>query len=75
MKKLKAEIRLMKAAFLAIAMLMVVIFGFMLAVAEMVGATAGMVILLVLLLTAELLSLAASGVLPFGDKENDEEDK
>lgn len=39
MKKLRAEIRIMKMAFLAIALLMAVIFGFVMAIAESIGAT------------------------------------
>lgn len=75
MKKLRAEIQLMKAAFLAISMFMTVIFGFMMAVAEIVGGSAAMVIILVLTCTVTLLSLAASGVLPFGNGEEDSGDE
>ena len=70
MKKLRAEIQIMKAAFLANAMLMMVILGFIISLMEDVGATFSMIILTILVMTAGLLSLSASGVLPFGDEED-----
>lgn len=70
MKKLRAEIQLMKAAFLANAMLMMVIFGFIISLMEDVGATFSMIILTILVMTTGLLSLSASGVLPFGGEED-----
>lgn len=70
MKRLKAEIRLMKAAFLANAMLMMIIFGFLISLMGDVRATFSMIILTVIVMTAGLMSLAASGVLPFGTEED-----
>ena len=75
MKKLRAEIRMMKAAFLALACLMAMIFGFMVALTEVIGATVMTVILMCLVLAAAFLSLAASGVLPIGDGEEDGRDE
>lgn len=75
MKKLRAEIRIMKAAFLAIACLMIIIFGFMIAVTEVIGATVMTVILMCLILAAAFLSLAASGVLPIRDGEEDDDNE
>ena len=75
MKKLRAEIQIMKAAFLANAMLMMVIFGFIISLMEDVGATFSMIILTILVMTAGLLSLSASGVLPFGGCEEDNGDE
>lgn len=71
MKKLRAELQLMKAAFLANAMLMMVIFGFLISVIEKVGTTVALVMLTILVMTAALLSLLASGGLPFSDDEED----
>ena len=73
MKKLRAEIKLMKLAFMAISLLMSAVFGFMLAVMEETGASVFMVIILVLVMIVMLLSLAASGVLPFGSEEDESE--
>lgn len=70
MKKLRAELQLMKAAFLANAMLMMVIFGFLISLIGDVGATFSMIILTIIVMTAGLMSLAASGVLPFGGEED-----
>lgn len=70
MKRLKAEIQLMKAAFLANAMLMMIIFGFLISLMEDVGARFSMIVLTIIVLTAGLMSLAASGVLPFGTEED-----
>lgn len=70
MKKLRAELQLMKAAFLANAMLMMIIFGFLISLMEGVGATFSMIVLTVIVMTAGLMSLAASGVLPFGTEED-----
>lgn len=70
MKKLRAEIQLMKAAFLANAMLMMIIFGFLMSLMEGVGATFSMIVLTIIVMTAGLMSLAASGVLPFGTEED-----
>lgn len=70
MKRLKAEIQLMKAAFLANAMLMMIIFGFLISLMEDVGARFSMIVLTIIVLTAGLMSLAASGVLPFGGEED-----
>lgn len=75
MKKLRAEIQLMKAAFLANAMLMMIIFGFLISLIGDVGTTFSMIILTVIVMTAGLMSLAASGVLPFGDDEEDSGDE
>lgn len=71
MKKLRAELQLMKAAFLANAMLMMTIFGFLISLMEEVGATLSMIMLTILVVTAALLSLGASGGLPLGDDEED----
>ena len=70
MKKLRAELQLMKAAFLANAMLMMIIFGFLMSLMEGVGATFSMILLTIIVMTAGLMSLAASGVLPFGTEED-----
>lgn len=70
MKRLKAEIQLMKAAFLANAMLMMIIFGFLISLMGDVGATFSMIVLTIIVMTAALMSLAASGVLPFGGEED-----
>lgn len=70
MKKLRAEIQLMKAAFLANAMLMMIIFGFLISLMSEVRATFSMIFLTVIVLTVGLMSLAASGVLPFGTEED-----
>lgn len=70
MKKLRAEIQLMKAAFLANAMLMMIIFGFLISLMGDVGATFSMIVLTIIVMTAGLMSLAASGVLPFGIEED-----
>lgn len=70
MKKLRAELQLMKAAFLANAMLMMIIFGFLISLMEDVGARFSMIVLTIIVLTAGLMSLAASGVLPFGGEED-----
>lgn len=70
MKKLRAEIQLMKAAFLANAMLMMIIFGFLISLMGDVGATFSMIVLTIIVMTAGLMSLAASGVLPFGGEED-----
>lgn len=70
MKKLRAELQLMKAAFLANAMLMMIIFGFLISLMEGVGATFSMIVLTIIVMTAGLMSLAASGVLPFGTEED-----
>lgn len=70
MKKLRAELQLMKAAFLANAMLMMIIFGFLMSLMEGVGATFSMIVLTIIVMTAGLMSLAASGVLPFGTEED-----
>lgn len=70
MKKLRAEIQLMKAAFLANAMLMMIIFGFLISLMGDVGATFSMIVLTIIVMTAGLMSLAASGVLPFGTEED-----
>ena len=75
MKKLRTEIRMMKAAFLAIACLMVTIFGFFVALTEVIGATVMTVILMCLILAAAFLSLAASGVLPIRDGEEGDDDE
>lgn len=70
MKKLRAELQLMKAAFLANAMLMMIIFGFLISLMEGVGATFSMIVLTIIVMTAGFMSLAASGVLPFGTEED-----
>ncbi len=70
MKKLRAELQLMKAAFLANAMLMMIIFGFLMSLMEGVGATFSMIVLTIIVMTAGFMSLAASGVLPFGTEED-----
>lgn len=70
MKRLKAEIQLMKAAFLANAMLMMIIFGFLISLMGEVRATFPLIMLTVIVMTAGLMSLAASGVLPFGTEED-----
>ena len=70
MKKLRAEIQLMKAAFLANAMLMMIIFGFLISLMGEVGATFSMIVLTIIVMTAGLMSLVASGVLPFGGEED-----
>lgn len=70
MKKLRAELQLMKAAFLANAMLMMIIFGFLISLMGDVGATFSMIVLTIIVMTAGLMSLAASGVLPFGGEED-----
>lgn len=70
MKKLRAELQLMKAAFLANAMLMMIIFGFLMSLMEGVGATFSMIVLTIIVMTAGFMSLAASGVLPFGSEED-----
>lgn len=70
MKKLRAELQLMKAAFLANAMLMMIIFGFLISLMEGVGATFSMIVLTIIVMTAGLMSLAASGVLPFATEED-----
>ena len=70
MKKLRAEIQIMKAAFLANAMLMMIIFGFLISLMGEVRATFSLIMLTVIVMTAGLMSLAASGVLPFGDEED-----
>ena len=70
MKKLRAEIQLMKAAFLANAMLMMIIFGFLMSLMEGVGATFSMIVLTIIVMVAGFMSLAASGVLPFGTEED-----
>lgn len=74
MKKLRSEIRIMKMAFLAIALLMAVIFGFVMAIAESIGATVMTVTVLILIMTTAFLSLAASGVLPCGSEEDSSDD-
>lgn len=70
MKKLRAEIQLMKAAFLANAMFMMIIFGFLISLMGEVKATFSMIVLTIIVMTAGLMSLAASGVLPFGTEED-----
>lgn len=70
MKKLRAELQLMKAAFLANAMLMMIIFGFLISLMGDVGATFSMIFITIIVMTAGLMSLAASGVLPFGSEED-----
>ena len=70
MKKLRAELQLMKAAFLANAMLMMIIFGFLISLMGEVRATFSLIMLTVIVMTAGLMSLAASGVLPFGTEED-----
>lgn len=74
MKKLRAEIQIMKAAFLANAMLMMIIFGFLISLMGEVRATFSMIVLTIIVMVAGLMSLAASGVLPFRNGEEDSGD-